>query len=145
MSAFEPQASYRFYVEITGILQGYFAECTGLSVQSEIFEYKEGGLNDYTHKLPGQTKMNNITLKRGLTRSRELWDWMVGADPNGGLTRYANMSILLYDSYGTVIRRWNLNKACAVKWTAPELKADAKAIAIESLEIAFHGLSMADS
>src|SRR4051794_28292773 len=72
-----PFASFRFSVEIAGISQGVFQECTGFSATTEAHEVKEGGLNGYSLKLPGRTTFANITLKRGVTSSKDLWNWYV--------------------------------------------------------------------
>ena len=67
--------SQKFSVEIQGIEVAFFTECSGLSLNTDVFEYSEGGLNGYTHKLPVRTKVGNITLKRGLLASDTLWTW----------------------------------------------------------------------
>ena len=65
----DPYIGFDFAVEITGVVHAYFQECSGMQASMEIFEYKEGGQNDYSHKLPGRITYSNITLKKGLTDS----------------------------------------------------------------------------
>lgn len=71
----DPAPAYLFYVELSGIIVALFTECSGLQVKRDVLELKEGGLNHYVHKLPGRVEYTNITLKRGLSMSRALWDW----------------------------------------------------------------------
>ncbi len=138
----DPWISYRFIVEIKGVQEGEFQECTGLSVEIKVEPYEEGGLNGFTHKLPGRRSYSNITLKRGVTASTLLLDWL-----NRVATKEAkgdelkNMSILFLDNTGATVRRWNLTGAFPVKWTAPSLSTTSSSVLIETLEIAFQELT----
>ncbi|MGD8791446.1 MAG: phage tail protein, partial [Anaerolineae bacterium] len=72
---FDPAPAYLFYVELSGVLVGLFTGCSGLSLTRDVETVEEGGVNDRVHKLPGRVTFSNITLKRGLSISRGLWDW----------------------------------------------------------------------
>src|ERR1700730_12324185 len=53
-----------------------FSECSGLEATVEVFEYKEGGVNDYIHKFPTRASFANITLKHGVIYLYDdLWKW----------------------------------------------------------------------
>jgi phage tail-like protein len=54
--------AYHFTVEVEGIAQAQFTECSGLQAEAEVFSYEEGGCNDYVHKLPGRIKFSNLTF-----------------------------------------------------------------------------------
>ncbi|PHP45458.1 hypothetical protein B6V01_004070, partial [Methanosarcinales archaeon ex4572_44] len=71
----DPYQSFRFLVEIHGLIVGGFSEVSGLQAETETEEIREGGVNDHVHKLPKITKYPNITLKRGITDSDILWRW----------------------------------------------------------------------
>ena len=71
----DPYLSYRFLVEIKELIVAGFSEVSGLQVETETEEYREGGVNDYVHRLPKITKYQNLTLKRGITDSDSLWKW----------------------------------------------------------------------
>src|SRR4029079_8650692 len=64
--------SNRFYVMIDGTAQAIFTEVSGLQIETEVQEYAEGGNNGFVHRLPGRTRVGNITLKRGITGSEQL-------------------------------------------------------------------------
>ena len=136
----DPYLTSKFYIEIQGIEQASFAECSGLAVETEVFEYQEGGLNEYVHKLPGRSKVSNVTLKRGITDSNELWDWY--RDVVQGKIERKNVSIVLYDLEGNEVMRWAFIDAYPVKWSGPAFKADANAITIETLELAHRGMNL---
>ena len=63
----DPLGNYTFALEINHMEVAHFTECSGIKCSSEIYEIKEGGLNHAVHKLPGQTKWENITLRYGVT------------------------------------------------------------------------------
>jgi phage tail-like protein len=63
----DPLNNYNFKVEIDGIQVGGFSEASGLESTVEVVEYREGGLNNTVHKLPGKTTYSDIVLKRGTT------------------------------------------------------------------------------
>lgn len=137
MSRTDPMAAFRFGVEIQGILSGLFTECSGLNVERELVEYKEGGTNDYVHKFPGRAKYSNITLKRGVAGD-ELWKWFSKGLLDGKIDR-PNVSIVLFKADGSQAKRWDLRDPLPIKWSGPELKTDGNQVAIETIEFAHHG------
>ena len=138
---FDPAPSFKFYVELEGIIVGEFTECSGLTMQRKFEEYREGGVNDYVHKLPGRTEYSNITLKRGITYSQALWDWYLEGLYDGKVRRI-NLSIILGNSEGKKVKQWDVLDAYPVKWTGPRLNTGSRDVAIEEIEIVHHGLSL---
>jgi phage tail-like protein len=132
----DPFMSYRFAIEINGIITG-FAEASGLQSEVQTEDVREGGLNTYVHKLPKGTTYQNITLKRGLTNGDELWNWH--RDVLEGKFDRKNISIVLLDNEGNETWRWNFEEVYPVKWTGPDLKASGSDIAFEALEFVHHG------
>jgi phage tail-like protein len=143
----DPSPSFRFHVNIQGVGVARFTECSGLEVEQEVLEYKEGGLNSRVHKLPGRYKFTNITLKRGIaTDGSPLWDWVqknVQAADNGTATAH-DVTVTLLDLSGRQpLRTWTFRNAYPVKWSATALSTEQSAIAIESLALAHDGMSFA--
>lgn len=135
----DPLSTRKYFVQIGSILEAEFSDVSGLNAEVEVFPYEEGGVNGFVHKLPGRMKFPNITLKRGVTDSLELWNWFVKAT-NGQIER-RDVGILVYDLVGKPVKVWNLERAYPVKWTGPDFKAGDNAVAIETLELAHEGLS----
>ncbi|SRR6266508_365471 len=133
----EAYPSCRFYVEI-GDIKAVFIEVSGLQVQTDVIEYEEGGNNDFVHRLPGRTKIGNLTLKRGLTDSNDLFKWYLEIT-RGQISR-RNLSVIMYDTAGNEVLRWDFLNAYPVKWTGPQFSATATTTAIETLELAHDGL-----
>ncbi len=132
-------ATSRFYVFIDGIPHAIFTELSGLQIETEVMDYAEGGNNRFIHRLPGRTKVSNITLKRGMTRSNELLKWYLDIAYGKKIER-RHMSIVMYDTEGKELLRWNFVNAYPVKWVGPQFNASAKAAAIETLELAHAGV-----
>lgn len=128
----------RFYVEIDGLKEAVFSEVAGLQVEMDIFEYQEGGTNDFVYRLPGRTKVSNITLKRGLTSSNQFFRWCM--DVAGGTIARRNVSIVMFDVGGKEVLRWSFVGAYPVKWVGPPFQAAGNTPAIETLELAHNGL-----
>jgi phage tail-like protein len=138
----DPYRNFNFVVEIDGIKQAGFSDCSGFGASTDPIEYREGGKNTTTHKLPGQTKFTNIVLKWGLTDSRELYKWY--NDVSKGKVRRANGSIVVYDVDGITEKvRWNFFNAWPAKWDGPDFSAKGNDIAIETLELAHEGIERA--
>ena len=135
----DPYTVFRFVVEINGTRVGGFSEVGGLEVRTEVDEYREGGVNDYVHKIAKETRYPNLTLKRGITDSTELWDWhqqIVGGD-----IRRQEIAVVLLDSLKQEKWRWVFHDAFPVKWNGTDLNATGSTVVVESIEFAHHGLT----
>ena len=140
----DPFPTFKFHVEVGNITEAAFTECSGLEVNTDVFEYKEGGANEFVHKFPGRTKVSNVTLKRGFAVSNELYQWYTGMEDAlraGESFKFRQVTITLYSTADyRKLARWTLDKAFPVKWVGPSFKSDEAAVAIETLEFAHHGL-----
>jgi phage tail-like protein len=135
----DPFRGYNFAVEIEGLVAGGFSEVSGLGLDLEVLEYREGGVNGFIHKRAGPAKYgSNLILKRGVTHSKVLWNWYW--DVVQGTIERKNVSILLMDEAGDERLRWNFEKAYPVKWAGPGLRAGSAEVAVETLELAHKGL-----
>jgi phage tail-like protein len=137
----DPLLNFNFLVEIEGITQAGFADCSGFGATTEPVELKEGGLNTTPHQFPGRTKYGNITLKWGLTVSSDLYDWY--RDVVLGKIHRKDGSIILLDSLGKEKVRWNFYGGWPTKWDAPDLAAKGNDVAVETLEIAHNRIERA--
>ena len=137
----DPYRNSNFLVEIDGITQAGFSDCSGFGANTDPIEYREGGENTTVRKLPGLTKYNNITLKWGLTDSSELYKWY--RDVVKGKVQRKNGSIIVLDTDGKEKVRWNFFNGWPTKWDGPDFSAKGTDIAIETLEIAHEGVERA--
>ena len=130
----DPYLNCRFLIEIEGIVQGGFTECSGLSSKIDVVSYREGGDLASVRKLPGQTSYPDITLKWGLTENGALYEWHLSAI-QGTILRKNCSIIVLGDSYEEKVR-WNLYDAWPHTWTGPGLNAKGSEVAIEQIVLA---------
>jgi phage tail-like protein len=135
---FDPYPNFNYKLEIDGITNAGFSECSGLGIENTPIEYREGNDSLTAHKQPGLMKFGNIILKRGVTKNPELVTWLKTIS-DGDIER-RNVSIVLQDELHQDVVRWNLREAWACKWTGPDLKANASEMSIETLEICHEGL-----
>ena len=140
----DPYGNYRFALQLGNVTVAGFAECSGLGMETKVFEYKEGGNNSTTLRFPEPTTYSNVVLKRGVTKANDLINWHMEVvngtfgvnNRDGG----ANIAILLLDDKGQEVKRWNLKRAFPVKWSGPEFKATGNEVAIETLELTHEGI-----
>ena len=133
----DPYKNYNFLVEIEGTVTAGFSECTGLSSEVEIIEYRESG-HFGVRKLPGLTKFGNITLKRGVTKSLDLYNWH--RDVLHGQTDRKTGVIILLDDARAQVARWVFREAFPQKYEGPRFNAKASEVAIETFVICCESL-----
>jgi phage tail-like protein len=134
----DPFASFNFKLEIAGITVAGFSECTGLNTEQNVIDYREGQEGITPRKLPGLTKFGNITLKRGITVDKTIFQWRKTVS-DGDIER-KNLSVVLQNEKHDEVVRWNVINAWPSKYVAPDLKATANEIAVESVELTHEGL-----
>ena len=140
MAREDPYGAFNFLVEIAGLEVAGFSEVGGLESETDIIEYRSGDDRGSLRKLPGLTKYQNLTLKRGYAASHELWEWRQSI-VDGQVDRRA-VSIVLLDHARDEVARWNLFEAWPCRWEGPHLDAETSAVAIETLEIAYEDIEL---
>jgi len=135
----DPYAVFNFMVDIDG-MQAVFSECSGLSTETDVIEYRTGTADNTVSKIPGLKKFTNISLKRGMTRDLALWEWRKTV--LDGVTQRKAGSITLLNEAREPVLRWNFKEGWPSKWEGPAMKATGNEIAIETLEIAHEGLEL---
>ena len=129
----DPFANFRFRVEIDGIQQAAFMECSGLGSRVDVIEYRDGSDPPTVRKLPGRVSYPDIVLKWGVTTSRDLYNWHLGVIQ--GQVQRRSGAVILLGADGTEQVRWHFTNAWPSKWDGPTLNAMGNGVAIESLTI----------
>ncbi len=140
MARKDPLRGFRYLVEIQGIASGGFARVKGLSREVKIESHREGGVNDYEHKLVTQVSYPVVVLERGLALD-ELWTWALEA-ADGDIKR-KTVWVRLQDVHHQAHQwawAWQIESAFPVKWSSSDLDAASHQVVMESLELAHHGL-----
>ncbi len=136
----DPYRNFNFRIVIEGVAAAGFSECHGVTAEIPVIEYREGSDKGGIRKLPGLPRYGNVTLKRGLTANRDLWDWFRAVA--GGAADRRAVSIALLDDAGEPLVTFNLVDAWPVKYEGAALDALGNDVAIETLEIAHEGFSI---
>lgn len=123
---------------IRNIVLGGFSECTGLEMSLKVEEYNEGGRNGAVLKFPTRVSWTNLTLKRGMTSSADLWDWHYSFVEGRGKRR--DGVIVLQNDLHLPVNIWHFKRGLPVKWSGPAMHASQNNVALETLEIAHEGL-----
>ena len=132
----DPFRGHNFLVEIDGITEAGFQECSGLDSSTDAVDYREGSDPSHVRKLMGLNKFSAITLKRGVTDSQALWNWRQNVlDGKPDEETRKNVSIVLLNEARQEKWRWNLRRAWPSKYTGPTLNATSNDVAVEALEI----------
>jgi phage tail-like protein len=136
-----PLPKFHYLVQWGGERLG-FTEVTGLDVQIEAIEYREGSSPEYAKvKMPGMQKFSNLTLKRGtIAGDTDFYKWVKTISLNKVERRDIIIS-LLNESHEPVIT-WKAKNTFPIKLQATDLKADGNEVAIETLELAHEGLDI---
>jgi phage tail-like protein len=140
MARQDPFRGFRFVLEIDAIASGAFMRVKGLSREVRHESYREGGVNEYEHKLITQVTYPVLVLERGLALD-DLWTWAQDA-ADGNVTR-KTIRIRLQDEANEKAWAWQIESAIPVKWTASDLDALTSPVVMETLELAHHGLRKA--
>ena len=132
---------YHFVVNWGGARTG-FSEVTGLGIETEVIEYREGNdPNAHTRKMPGLRKFSNITLKRGIVKGdSDFFKW-INTQQMSTVER-RDITISLLDETHAPIMTWKVRSAFPVKYTGPDLNGEASDVAMEELELTHEGLEV---
>lgn len=133
----DPAPTYRYFVEVENELAGTFVECSGIAAKREVLEIREGGLNSYTHKLPGRISYGTLTLKKGVMYSSDMWNWFQAGAVDYAVKR-TSMTIVHYSAYLFAPARWyNVMDVYPVSWNVTDFSAESNSYSVDSLEVAF--------
>ena len=138
----DPLKTFNFIVSIYGMEGSVgFSECSGLSTDSDVVEYREGTDKSlWTRKLTGLRKHAHITLKRGQTKNLDLWKWRKNI--LDGIEDRRSGTITLVDEQQQSVFFWKFARAWPVKYDGPALNAKGNDVAVETLELVYEGLEL---
>jgi len=125
----------------TPLCSGSFSECTGLEATMEPKVIKEGGNNYGPVQRAGPVTFATVILKRGMTTTRDLWQWFNLL--NGGKYSYRlTATVSMFDIAGQGVLAWQLDGALPIKFKAADLNARGTEVGVEELHLAHEGLTL---
>jgi phage tail-like protein len=139
-----PIPKFRFEVKWDSAVMS-FQEVSGLDVEAQAIEYRRGDSPAFSVvRMPGLKKYSNVTMKKGVFKSdNKFWEWFNSIKMN--TIKRKPVTISLLDESGKPTMVWTLTNAWPAKITGTDLKAEGNEVAVETIEIAHEGLTIANS
>jgi phage tail-like protein len=142
-----PYAQFNFLVDLgTGNTDGPqagFQECSGIGMTVDVIEYRNGNDKENSvRKLPGLHRVGDVTLKRGIIGSLDLYQW-IDQVRNGDVSAVRNVTIHLQsEDHTQIVQTWKLLRARIVKHVSGPFNAKATDVAMEELTLAYERLEL---
>jgi len=136
-----PYSQFNYWVDLgtgdTESAQAGFQEVSGLGMEINIAEYRAGNEKDNTtRKVTGTYKVPDVTLKRGLIGSLDLYEWLDQVR-NGAQDALKTVKIhSRSEDRTTTVQSWKLTNARPIKYTGPSFNAKGTDVAVEELVLA---------
>lgn len=142
-----PYAQFNFLVDLgtgdTTSVQAGFQECSAIGMSVDVVEYRNGNDRENgTRKLTGLARYDDVTLKRGVIGSLDLYQWLAQVrDGDAKALRTVTIQLLAED-HGEVVQTWKLVRARIVKHVSGPLNAKGRDVAMEELTLAYERLEL---
>jgi phage tail-like protein len=143
-----PYVQFNFLVNLgdgnTDGPEAGFQEISGIGMEVTVAEYRNGNEKENSvRKITGLNKATDVTLKRGVIGSLNLYKWL-DQIRNGDQSAYRNVVIQLQnEDHSQVVQEWTLKRARIIKHTSGPLNAKGTDVAMEELVLAYERLEMA--
>ena len=142
----DPYQQFNFLIDIDGIIGAGFMECSGLTTDNDIIDYREGkDLSRYVRRVIGLPKCSNTVLKRGYTQDKRLWEWrksIIKPTPENRSTRRRSIDIVLLNEERIEVLRWRILNAWISKWDSGPFNAKTNDVVVETVELVHEGLEL---
>ncbi len=142
-----PYAQFNFLVDLgTGETDGPeagFQECSPISMSVDVIEYRNGNEKEnQPRKLTGLQRVGDLTLKRGIIGSLNLYRWL-DQIRNGDQAGLRTVTIHLQnEDHSAVVMTWKLLRARIIKHTSGPLNAKGTDVAMEEMTLAYERLEL---
>jgi phage tail-like protein len=145
VTAYYPPWSFYYKVEFAISKEAddaRFQTASGLNVEYDTEEFKEGGENRFTHKLPVRTKYSDLVLKRGMLTGSEVMRWFLDAFRER-IFQPSDINVILMNEQSEPLRTWSVTHAVPKKWAISDLNANENSVVVETLELTYRYFSVA--
>jgi phage tail-like protein len=142
-----PYVQFNFLVDLgDGVTEGPqagFQEVSGIGMEVTVSEYRNGNFKENSvMKINGMNKMSDVTMKRGVIGSLNLYAWL-NQIRNGDQSAIRNVTIQLQnEDHSAVVQTWKLFRARITKHTSGPFNAKGTDVAMEELVLAYERLEM---
>ena len=143
----EPYAQFNFLVNLgdgnTDGAEAGFQECSNIGMEVTVAEYRRGNDKENSvRKITGLNKATDVTLKRGVIGSLNLYNWLNDIR-NGNQNAERTVIIQLQNEDHTeIVQTWKLLRARIIKHVSGPMNAKGTDVAMEELTLAYERLEM---
>jgi phage tail-like protein len=131
-----PTTAARFSIVIDGYEIASFSELAGIRTEVDPVELMQSiDKQVILKKLPGKTKPTTVTLKRGKDNSMALWRWHAAVLMGTIAAARKDCSLVMYNTDGTPVARYNMENAWPAKLEIGALKAGSNEVLMETVTI----------
>ena len=136
-----PYGAFNFQVDIGNGVAGGFSDVSGLVTEMTVAEYRNGNdAENHVRKIPGVHKVGDVTLKRGLVGSNDLFAWINETRTAGYTAKRTVVIHLLDEARNGPVATWRLQGAMPLKYTGPTLVGKGGGdVAMEELVLSCEG------
>lgn len=136
----DPLRNFRFRLEIDNIKQANFSEATIGETTTDAIDYREGNEPAHVRKLDGLTKYGNLTLKWGVTDSKEISDWHLAVVKGQIGSNRKTVTLVVLDETGADKARFVVSEAWPMKYQPSGLNGKGNEVLIELVELVNEGI-----
>jgi phage tail-like protein len=129
---------FGFTLETQGTVTGVFQEISGLGSENEVVEQKiiQGG-KEVIQKVPGRLKFTDVTMKQGITKNKEIWNWRKLVEEGNITSARKNATITALDRAGKPAAQWSFVNMWPTKVSGPQFQADSNSFVMEEVSLTF--------
>ncbi len=140
----DPVVAFKFGLEISGKLSGYFTSVSGIGSETEVITQKltsNNGSEPIIKQIPGRLTWTPVTLRRGVTDLKDVWDWRQMVVDGKIDDARVNASIIAYSQSGEPVAQWDLENAWPSQISGPEMASDSTDFMVEEITIVHEGMT----
>jgi len=143
MAERDPLIGAHFALDVDGVVSAFFKEASGFSNTSEVVTHQavDAAGKSVLQKIPGDLTWDDLTLSRGITDDKALWDWrqkVIDGDVAGAR---ANGSVIMYNQANEEMATFNFTNGWPSAWKGPDVSSEDQSVAVEEITIAHEGLT----
>jgi len=145
---FDPYKNFKFRLRWDGRYVAGVSKVSALKRTTEVVRHREGGDPSTSHKSPGRTEYDPITLERGVTHdldfeawASKVWQLHAALGSEVSLADFRKDIILdFYNEAGQLAISYQIFRCWVSEYQAlPELDANANAVAIQHIRLENEG------
>ncbi|MGO8882623.1 MAG: phage tail protein [Streptosporangiaceae bacterium] len=148
----DPYKNFKFRVKWDGAYVAGMSKVSAMKRTTEVVKHRDGGDPSTSHKSPGRTEYEAITLERGVTHdvafeqwANKVWDYQnaqaQNADQEVSLADFRKDVIIdFFNEAGQKVISYHVYRCWVSEYQAlPDLDANANAVAIQHIKLENEG------